>query len=255
MWPRASKWAAFFGRTACRSVYRGCRQCAVCVGRARGRWKVLVSPFWVNRASVYRHTSKFKETPRWRQKNDPNSKYILVVRPDQRFQSSGPETYPRASRKAPPATFADEPYALPNYTSDLRRHPPSTWYIISTPAQFSYKLDGTGADGPRSEGGRRILLDNSRVYVRFLPFVSGRVHLGRMSTYSSILRAPLEPRETTNPRPHVYLRKSTKPKPAIISDATTQMDHNAVVLFTIDRLARSPRTTVRTRGTELAPDR
>ena len=44
-------------------------------------------------------------------------------------------------------------------------------------------------------------------------------------------------------------------KPASISDATTQMDHNAVVLFTIDRLARSPRTTVRTRGTELAPDR
>ena len=35
MWPRASKWAAFFGRVACRSVYRGCRQCAVCVGRAR----------------------------------------------------------------------------------------------------------------------------------------------------------------------------------------------------------------------------
>ena len=38
LWPRASKWAAFFGRAACRSVYRGCRQCAVCVGRARGRW-------------------------------------------------------------------------------------------------------------------------------------------------------------------------------------------------------------------------
>ena len=34
----------------------------------------------------------------------------------------------------------------------------------------------------RSEGGKRILLDNSRVYVRFLPFVSGRVHLGRFNT-------------------------------------------------------------------------
>jgi len=32
------------------------------------------------------------------------------------------------------------------------------------------------------------------------------------------------------------------------------MDHNAVVLFTIDRLARSPRTAVRTRGTGKAPD-
>ena len=30
------------------------------------------------------------------------------------------------------------------------------------------------------------------------------------------------------------------PNPASISDAITQMDHNAVVLFTIDRLARSP---------------
>ena len=44
-------------------------------------------------------------------------------------------------------------------------------------------VDGTGADGPRSEGGKRILLDNSPVYVRFLPFVSGRVHLGRISDY------------------------------------------------------------------------
>ena len=42
---------------------------------------------------------------------------------------------------------------------------------------------------------------------------------------------------------------------ASISDATTQMDHNTVVLFTIDRLARSPRATVRTRGTGKAPDR
>ena len=74
------------------------------------------------------------------------------------------------------ATFADESSGLPKYTSAWRRHLPSKWYIISTPAQFSFTIDGTGADGARSEGGRRILLDNSRVYVRFLPFVSGRVH-------------------------------------------------------------------------------
>ena len=41
----------------------------------------------------------------------------------------------------------------------------------------------SGADGARSEGGKRILLDNSRVYVRFLPFVRGRGHLGRLSKY------------------------------------------------------------------------
>ena len=67
--------------------------------------------------------------------------------------------------------------------------------------------------------------------------------------------APLKPLETTNPRAHVFTKTAKSPAPASISDATTQMDHNAVVLFTIDRLARSPRTTVRTRGTELAPDR
>ena len=117
------------------------------------------------------------------------------------------------------------------------------------------RLRAHGADGPRSEGGRKILRDNSRVYVRFLPLVRGRVHLGRLNKYSSILGAPLEPRESAFPRPRVYSKMIHKPKPASISDATIQMDHNAVVLFTIDRLARSPRTTVRTRGTELAPDR
>ena len=48
----------------------------------------------------------------------------------------------------------------------------------------SRAIDATrGADGPRSEGGKRILRDNSRVYVRFLPFVGGRVHLGRLNIY------------------------------------------------------------------------
>ena len=35
----------------------------------------------------------------------------------------------------------------------------------------------------RSEGGRRILLDNSQVYVRFYPFVGGRFHLDRLNIY------------------------------------------------------------------------
>ena len=148
----------------------------------------------------------------------------------------------------------DETYGSPKYTSAWRRLLWSNWYIISTPAQFSYTIDGTGADGPRSEGGRRILLDNSRVYVRFLPFVSGRVHLGRMDTGRGMLGSPLEPRKTTTPRPSVYLNIGRTLKPASISDDTIQMDHNAVVLFTIDRLARSPRTTVRTRGTKKALD-
>ena len=58
--------------------------------------------------------------------------------------------------------------------------------------------------------------------------------------------------ESATPR---FGEKSLITGSASISDATIQMDHNAVVLFTIDRLARSPRTTVRTRGTRKAPDR
>ena len=70
-----------------------------------------------------------------------------------------------------------------------------------------------------------------------------------------MLDCPLEPRESENPRPHLSTKNGRRPGPASISDFTIQMDHNAVVLFTIDRLARSPRTTVRTRGTGKAPDR
>ena len=69
------------------------------------------------------------------------------------------------------------------------------------------------------------------------------------------LRDPESTRETATRRtPHLYKRRP-EPKSASISDATIQMDHNAVVLFTIDRLARSPRTTVRRRSTRKAPDR
>ena len=64
----------------------------------------------------------------------------------------------------------------------------------------------------------------------------------------AILDDPLEPRDSSISRAHVSPKMIHKPEPASISDATTQMDHNAVVLFTIDRLARSPRATVRTRG-------
>ena len=37
-------------------------------------------------------------------------------------------------------------------------------------------------DAFAAEGGRRILLDNSPVYVRFLPFVGGRGHLNRLGS-------------------------------------------------------------------------
>ena len=69
-----------------------------------------------------------------------------------------------------------------------------------------------------------------------------------------MLGGPLEPHREATSGPKVYFNAGSIPQPASISDDTTQMDHNAVVLFTIDRLARSPRATVRTRGTELAPD-
>ena len=64
-----------------------------------------------------------------------------------------------------------------------------------------------------------------------------------------MLDVPLEPHKTAIRRPYVYLKTGAEPRPASISGDTIQMDHNAVVLFTIDRLADFPRTTVRTRGT------
>ena len=63
-----------------------------------------------------------------------------------------------------------------------------------------------------------------------------------MDTGRATLDDPLEPPDSTYPQPHVLYKEGIKPEPATISDATIQMDHNAVVLFTIDRLARSPRT-------------
>ena len=71
----------------------------------------------------------------------------------------------------------------------------------------------------------------------------------------SILEVQLELRETAIRQPRVYPKVSREPDSASISDAIIQLDHNAVVLFTIDRLARSPRTTVRTRGTGKTLDR
>jgi hypothetical protein len=48
--------------------------------------------------------------------------------------------------------------------------------------------------------------------------------------------------------PRLYTKTGTRPGPASISDSTTPRNYTAVVLFTIDPLARSPRTTVRRRG-------
>ena len=70
-----------------------------------------------------------------------------------------------------------------------------------------------------------------------------------------MLDGPLEPPDSALSAFLFYVKWTPKPQPASISDATIQMDHNAVVLFTIDRLARSPRTTVRRRSTGKAPDR
>ena len=54
----------------------------------------------------------FEDTPRWREVNElPTSEFIIVVRQDQIFQSGGPGTHPRGSRKARAAAgqFADSP--------------------------------------------------------------------------------------------------------------------------------------------------
>ena len=74
--------------------------------------------------------------------------------------------------------------------------PGAVHHINSSPV-FIQSADGDrSAAGPLGGREKNSTPDDSRVYVRFLPFVSGRVHLGRLNTYSSILGAPLEPRET-----------------------------------------------------------
>ena len=115
-----------------------------------------------NRASVYRHTSKFNDTPRWPQKNDTNSEYILVVRRDQIVQSRGPGTYPRASRKAPPATFADETYARSRSrcSRPKRGQPkvPFSWCICPI-LVIGYRWGSMGSDETASTvpGGPRVI--------------------------------------------------------------------------------------------------
>jgi hypothetical protein len=49
-----------------------------------------------------------------------------------------------------------------------------------------------------------------------------------------MLDVPLEPHETAIRRPYVYLKTGNYSRLASISDATTQLNQNPVVLFTID---------------------
>ena len=65
------------------------------------------------------------------------------------------------------------------------------------------------------EGGRRILLDNSRVYVRFHPFVSNRVRLGRMDTGRGMFDAPSEPRNDESAPPTFPCRRGQNPNPRL----------------------------------------
>ena len=81
--------------------------------------------------------------------------------PSRRIGTGRARPNDRPMRYRPATTFADEASGPPKFTSDYCCHLPSRWDIIYTPAQFSYKLDGTGADGARSEGGKRIILDKS----------------------------------------------------------------------------------------------
>ena len=63
---------------------------------------------------------------------------------------------------------------------DQRLTPPSTIQLVHYINSNLVFIHNRNRSDSLSEGGKRILLDNSQVYVRFLPFVSGRVHLGRL---------------------------------------------------------------------------
>ena len=89
------------------------------------------------------------------------------------------------------------------------------------------------------------------VFIRLLSVESIQAASATASTIMGPVRAARND-ESAGPR---LANPVSDPEPASISDDTIQMDHNAVVLFTIDRLARSPRATVRRRSTRKAPDR
>jgi len=74
-------------------------------------------------------------------------------------------------------------------------------------------------------------------------------------TTASTIRFPVRAARNDESAAPRFVKMGPRARYANISDATIQMDYNTVVLFTIDRLARSPRTTVRTRGTRKGPDR
>ena len=128
----------------------------------------------------------------------PNSQFIIVVHRDHSFIARGPKTHsrPRKDRRAQRRHYGFRRRRAAKIHQRLT--PPSTVQLvhyINASLVFIHNRRNRHQESMASdatEGGRRILLDNSRVYVRFLPFVSGRVHLGRLNKYSSILGAPLE---------------------------------------------------------------
>ena len=82
------------------------------------------------------------------------------------------------------------------------------------------------------------------MFVSFRLLVVESIHNG-INRLLSYIRWPVEPANSPTSSPS-FTRRWLKTNPATISDATIQMDHNAVVLFTIDRLACS--TAGRTRA-------
>ena len=88
----------------------------------------------------------------------PNSESIMAFRRRQIFQSSGPGTYPCGSRNSLPVPRGDiRGFILRATKVDQRLMPPSTVQLVhyKYSSEFPLVSDGTGADGPRSRGGRR----------------------------------------------------------------------------------------------------
>ena len=62
------------------------------------------------------------------------------------------------------------------------------------------------------------LLDNCKVYVRFHPFVSGRVHPTHQRP--SPIRYSVRNTNDAGPTPRLYIKEDTNLGPSSISDAT-----------------------------------
>ena len=86
-----------------------------------------------------------------------------------------------------------------------------------------------------------------KINLRFRRFSSGTGLITGLSAYY-IARTPRCSARLGQPRAQDLAREGSRPGPATISPCTITMDHDAIICFMIDRLARGPDADVHARA-------